>query len=219
MGGGPRSEPRAQESVPLGDSSPPSFSQAPPWKAPGTRLCPSRQPLPGSPAAWVRISWSSSPLSVLLGTPQPRPPLEVRAHWGGLLLLCPPTSWMLCGRGGAVSLKIKQASFFLLTLQLGPPAGDSDIKKKVGREYADHRFRSVWGGGKDRGTAFRSVWRGLLGSGAHPRMWAGWGGWERGLAGWHSRAPQSWGLGVPASPSPATAPPKAGVGSVWKVPG
>lgn len=65
--------------------------------------------------------------------------------------MCPPTSWMLCGRGGAVSLKIKQASFFLLTLQLGPPAGDSDIKKKVGREYADHRFRSVcrgWGGGR-----------------------------------------------------------------------
>lgn len=151
MGGGPRSEPRAQESVPLGDSSPPSFSQAPPWKAPGTRLCPSRQPLPGSPAAWVRISWSSSPLSVLLGTPQPRPPLEVRAHWGGLLLLCPPTSWMLCGRGGAVSLKIKQASFFLLTLRWALPLVTATSKRRwAGSMQITGSGLCVGGGGGGR---------------------------------------------------------------------
>ena len=39
---------------------------------PGTRLCPSCQPLPEASAACVRFTWSACPLSAWLG--QPRPP-------------------------------------------------------------------------------------------------------------------------------------------------
>lgn len=50
---------------------------------------------------------------------------------------------------------------------------------------------------KGRDTALRTVWKGLLGN---PRMWAGSGGWELGLFGWHKgRSPKLWpGRGRPS---------------------
>ena len=48
-------------------------------------------------------------------------------------------------------------------------------------------------GVKGRDTAFRTVWKGLLGNGPHPRTWAGSSGWELGLAGWHKQSsPELW---------------------------
>lgn len=48
-------------------------------------------------------------------------------------------------------------------------------------------------GMKDRDTILRTVWKGLLGNGAHPKLWAGWDAREWG------RFPKAVAAGGPAS--------------------
>lgn len=79
-------------------------------------------------------------------------------------------SWVLGGRGHSSVSADEWSSPFLLALH-GVLGGDGDIQKQgAGRVPTTVQVCGV----KDRDTALRTVWKGLVGKCAPPpRMWAG----------------------------------------------